>query len=306
MANREMLRAGEWAILEAHGPGQPAQRIGLVLHDQTDNTLRAKVRCDWSIADGEDELWRDLDADLERMASELGSQQILEWLETTASHTFRLGRRHAVTFSDLEAALEMLYFEHVIEDSATESEQAKDATISHTRTWPRALGPSLSFVALAVSVAFVATRSGFHHPSQSPPTTAEMAQKGSAYDAPLPPLLSQAFSTSLLDATLAETLSSLAQRATAIQFRRHRKFHLNIRPAARVRPRIARAALPSAPSLPVAIQAPASYVAFSLPSPPDFRPRHRFIHALIAPFRIVAVAFVGHENHSASKFKQSD
>ena len=306
MPNRETLRAGEWAILEAHWPGQQPKRIGLLLHDQTGNTLRVRIRSDWSIADSEGELWQDLDTYLERMASELGARQMLEWLENIASHTIRLGARHAVTFSHVEAALEMLYIQHLIEDSAIQSERPKNGTVSHSRTWPRALGPTVSFLALAASIAFVAIRSVSLHPSQSPIMTAKMAQKASAYDSPLPPLLSQAFPTRLMDVTLAENWSASGQRPTSIQSPRHRKFHLNIRPAASVRPRIIRAALGSAPSLSVPTQTPASNVALSLPSPPHFRPRHGFIHALIAPLRIFAVAFAGHENHTASKFEQND
>jgi hypothetical protein len=299
-----MLRAGEWAVLEAHWPGNQPQRIGLLLHDQTGNILRAKIRDDWSIADRDGELWRDLNADVERMASELGAQQTVEWLGN-ASHTIRLGSRKAVTFSDVDAALETLYIQHVIEGSAIEPEQAKDTAISQNRTWQRALGTSGSFLALAANIALVAVRSVSHHPSQPPPMAVEMVQKGSAYDNPLPPLLSEALPTRLLDLTLSTNLASSGHRATAVQrYPRHRNFHSNTRLAATVRPHILRAALPSPPALPLATPTPPSEVALSLPTPPDFRPRHRFLHALIAPFRTVALAFVDHENNSGSKSQQ--
>jgi hypothetical protein len=301
MPDPKTLRSGEWAILEAHWPGQPPQRIGLLLHDQTGNKLRAKVRRDWSTAEGESEAWADLAADIERMASEVGAQQTVEWLEDTASHTIRLGARKAVTFSDIEAALETLYIHHVIEGSATESKQAKGAGISRTRTWPRALGLSGSVGALAANIALFAVRSLSHHPSQSPAMTAQMAQKGCPYDSPLPPLLSDAFPNRLADVTLRGNLSASGQRATAIPSPRRRKFHPNTRSVATVRPHITRATLPPSPSLPIVTQTAPSGVAPSLPTPPDFRPRRRFLRAVITPFRTIALAFSGHGNDSASE-----
>ncbi len=305
MPNPEMLYTGEWATLEVHWPGRRCERIGLLLHDQTGNILRFKIRGDWSVPDGEEELWRDLNADLERMAAELGVQQMLEWLDSTASHVFRLGTRKAVIFSDIEAELDTLYNEHVIGGAVIESEQAKHKAMSHNGSWKCALSTSGSFLALAANIALVAVWSVSHHSSQAPATTAEMVQKGSAHD-PVPPLLSETFPTRLVDVTLPAELSLPAHRATAVRSPRHRSFHLDTRRVKIVRLNTVRAALPSPPSFPIATQTLPSEVALSLPSPPDFRPQHRLIHALMASFRTVGRVFVDHQNSPVSKPNQDD
>lgn len=309
MHSPEVVRVGEWAVLEAHWPGQPPQRIGLLIHDQTANILRAKIRSDWSRAHGDGELWRDLNADLERMSEEIGAQQVLDWLESTASHTVRLGAREAVTFSEIEVLLEDLYIQHVREDSRIEPEQAKETAISLRRSWRRTLGTSGSVLALAATIAFVAVRLVSHRPRKSPSTTAEMIQNSPALDTPLTPLLSEPFPTKRLDLTLPTNFSSSRHRATAVhQFPRRRNFHLNT-VAATLRLRISHVsepALPPPPTLLVATQTLPSAAPMSLPAAPDFRSRHRFFHALIIPFRAIAVAFLDHPINSATKSQQND
>lgn len=83
------------------------------------------------------------------MGSEVGAEQMLEWLESTASHRIRLSARQAVTFSDLNGVIEMLYMQHVIKGPGIETEQATGGAVSHTRTWRRALGTPRSLLALA-------------------------------------------------------------------------------------------------------------------------------------------------------------
>ena len=300
-----MLYTGEWATLEVHWPGRPCERIGLLLHDQTDNIVRFRIRDDWSVPDGEEELWRDLNADLERMAAELGVQQMLEWLDNTASHVFRLGTRKAVIFSDIEAVLDTLYNEHVIGGAVIESEQAKHKAMSHNGSWKCALSTSGSFLALAANIALVAVWSVAHHSSQAPATTAEMVQKGSAHDL-APPLLSEAFPTRLVDVTLPAELSSSAHRVTAVRSPRHRSFHLDKRQGTTVRVNTVRTAMPSQPSFPIVAQTLPSEVALSLPRSPDFRPENRFIHALMASFRTVGRVFVDHQNSPVSKTQHDD
>src|SRR4051812_30521657 len=84
---------GEWALLEAHWPGHASEPIGILLRERSQDRLYVKVRPEWwsRRPDSEEaELWRELAENLEQQAQEIGAAQVLEWLESTASHTIQI------------------------------------------------------------------------------------------------------------------------------------------------------------------------------------------------------------------------
>lgn len=110
------MHTGEWALLEAHLPGKIPERIGLILLDASHNALCVRIRPEWSARDDEREMWQDLGLDLERMASEIGPFEAMNWLESSASQAIRLSARQAIEFADPKIAFEALYAEHIAKE----------------------------------------------------------------------------------------------------------------------------------------------------------------------------------------------
>lgn len=110
------MHTGEWALLEAYLPGKIPERIGLILRDASRNALSVRIRPGWSARDDESEMWQNLAADLERMASDIGSCETMEWLESSASQAIRLSARHSIEFADPEIAFDTLYAEHITKE----------------------------------------------------------------------------------------------------------------------------------------------------------------------------------------------
>src|SRR3954471_18995926 len=101
----------EWALLEAHLPGQAPQRIGILLRDAKHDKLYVRTRPDWwlGLLDEEESLfWSELAEDLSERARELGAAQVLDWLEDTASHTLRISARQPIQLTNVKATLNSL------------------------------------------------------------------------------------------------------------------------------------------------------------------------------------------------------
>jgi hypothetical protein len=107
-----MREIGEWAFLEAHLPGCASELIGILLREADRDQLHVRLRPAWWSAlddDGEAELWRELAEDLEQQAREMGAARVLEWLESTASHTIQISRRQEIRLTTAQATLDHLY-----------------------------------------------------------------------------------------------------------------------------------------------------------------------------------------------------
>lgn len=108
-------KQGEYSLLLSDLPGQDVQTIGVLLLDPGTDTLRVRLRRDWStLASDEDaEVLEELEDDLLAKASQSGGAAVLEHLETIASQSIRVSDREAVTVRDFDRKLGELYREHV-------------------------------------------------------------------------------------------------------------------------------------------------------------------------------------------------
>lgn len=100
---------GEWAVLEAHFPGEPAIALGVVLRDDCDQ-LHVKLSSRWwqSYAEADSDIWELLAADLQEKARQYRASELLAWL-AQGSHAIRLSavRKHGIL--DAERDLNALY-----------------------------------------------------------------------------------------------------------------------------------------------------------------------------------------------------
>ncbi len=95
-------------------PGAEQEPAGVLLLDPASNQLLIKLKpsleqTDESIL----EVWQVMAVDLDSKAKVYGGAEVLEWLESTASHTFRVSERKRLEAADLETTLQQLYIEHV-------------------------------------------------------------------------------------------------------------------------------------------------------------------------------------------------
>ena len=110
---------GEWAFLEAHRSGCASAPIGILLRDVDRDQLYVRLRPEWwsLLPDqNEEEFWRGLAEDLEQKAREIGAVRVLEWLESTASHSIQISTRQNIQLTTAQATLHGLYQQH-LEDS---------------------------------------------------------------------------------------------------------------------------------------------------------------------------------------------
>ena len=116
MVNTQTGGKGEWALLEAHVPGCTPEPIGILLCDLDRNYLHVRTRKRWwDILPDEDasEIWQEFADDLEQRAQEMGSLELLDWLETTASHTLQISKRQSIQILVVETTLDSLFRQHV-------------------------------------------------------------------------------------------------------------------------------------------------------------------------------------------------
>jgi len=107
----------DWMLVFVCAPGAEAEQepAGVLLLDPTSNQLLIKLKpslehTDESIL----EVWQDMAVDLHSKAKVYGGAEVMEWLESTASHTFRVSeRKRSEAAADLETTLQQLYIEHV-------------------------------------------------------------------------------------------------------------------------------------------------------------------------------------------------
>jgi hypothetical protein len=118
MAQDDVVRNVEWAVVTAQSPGRGAISAGILLVDRTSDELYVKLLPELSKAEDEvAEFWRELPRDLLERSKAIGGSQVLSWLETTASHLIQLGPRSIAKASDPADELELLYYRYVIRAS---------------------------------------------------------------------------------------------------------------------------------------------------------------------------------------------
>ncbi len=110
----KMTKAGDWLLLTLHLPGRPPAAIGVLLLDTDHDRLHIKLR-DEPMAENNElaQILANLESDLQARAHEIGSGQLVDWLESTPSHTIRFGRRTRIEITDAEKQVNALYREHV-------------------------------------------------------------------------------------------------------------------------------------------------------------------------------------------------
>jgi len=108
-------RLGRFSVVQADLPGKGPVNIGVLLQDPASDQLYVRFRRDWDSLVDEEELdvFLDLADDLSRKASEMGSEQLLEYLESTVSGTLRVTDREPVVVEDFPRAVDRLYRQHV-------------------------------------------------------------------------------------------------------------------------------------------------------------------------------------------------
>jgi len=104
----------DWMLVLVCAPGAEPEPAGILLLDHTSNRLLVKLKpsleqTDESIL----EVWQDLADDLGSKAVAYGGAEVVDWLESTASHTFQVSDRKRLEAADLETALQQLYIGHV-------------------------------------------------------------------------------------------------------------------------------------------------------------------------------------------------
>lgn len=111
-----VLKSGEWCLLEVHLPMHPPRSVGVLLRERQSDKLTIKLRPAWwqFLGDGIDaEIWHELAEDLAAKAEELGAEQVIEWLASTASHVIQIGNQTRVQFEDAQKLVDALYTDHV-------------------------------------------------------------------------------------------------------------------------------------------------------------------------------------------------
>lgn len=114
--HKRTLTSAEWAILEVHCPGKRAEAIGVFVRDMKRNEIYMKSKPGWWALLPESvtpELWCQLFLDLAEKSRYLGADRMLEWLETSASHMFRLTDRQRLDVQDIADSVDALYSRYI-------------------------------------------------------------------------------------------------------------------------------------------------------------------------------------------------
>jgi hypothetical protein len=132
-------KLGEWALVEAHLPGLPPQNIGVLVRDVSDNRLCIRLRPQWwlgKVDEEESEIWSELFEGLAEDAQRLGADQVLEWLEKSASHAIRVSSRQEVRLTQAEVAAASLYGQHVdgLDKPLELAQRKRKQTVAFLRT----------------------------------------------------------------------------------------------------------------------------------------------------------------------------
>jgi hypothetical protein len=115
MAKNDVIRTVEWALLMAQLPARQRSSAGVLLLDLISDELHVRLQPELAGANEDAaEFWRELSDDLTKRSRAVGGHQVLEWLETTASHLIQLGSRHSIEATNPQETLDLLYERHVV------------------------------------------------------------------------------------------------------------------------------------------------------------------------------------------------
>jgi hypothetical protein len=102
-------------------PGQEGSSAGVLLLDSASDELYVRLTPELAGAHEEaSEFWRELSHDLMERSRTVGGKQVLDWLETTASHLIQLGSRHSIKAEYPQETMNLLYRQHVTCDLEAE------------------------------------------------------------------------------------------------------------------------------------------------------------------------------------------
>src|SRR5579871_5095605 len=114
---RSNSRRASWVMLEIARPGFDPVPYGILLADEETGklTFRLHDQAVFEDLDGTDiDVLTALPADLGDKAVEWGGRRLLDWLEDSASHFFRVTDRAAIGFSgSARAMVDRLFDQHV-------------------------------------------------------------------------------------------------------------------------------------------------------------------------------------------------
>jgi len=298
MVNTQVPGNGEWALLEVHVPGRKPEPAGILLRDVKDR-LHVRLRSEWSnILPDEDakQIWQELADDLEQKAREMGSAEILDWLETTASHTLQISPRRVVRVLDVASTLDSLFRQNVC---ASGGPGLKSPVLTRQRKSYSSLHSRLRVAAIAATLVLgILLSHGPSHPITKAVSKPELNPPHTKADQSivLPISSGLAYEPELLniDWQTRPTKRCNRQVHRVIQHR-HKRFNAQYlalhRPA-----RVHQMPLPSlytavAASSTAPLNTPSPLLT-TLPEPPKFKQRrNRFLHvfAVIAtPLRLLA------------------
>jgi hypothetical protein len=121
MAQNDVVRTVEWALVLAQLPARERSSAGVLLLDPISDELHVRLLPELAGANEDAaEFWRELSFDLIKRSRAVGGHQVLDWLETTASHLIQLGSRHSIQATNPQETLDLLYQRHVIGDPEVE------------------------------------------------------------------------------------------------------------------------------------------------------------------------------------------
>jgi hypothetical protein len=245
---------------------------------------------------------------LERTASDIGPFKTMDWLESSASQAIRLSARHAIEFADPEIAFETLYARYITQKLVPV--QSEEPIVGHVScaslNVQRAFSTYGWLLAVAVTITFVAGRSVRSNSVTHLSLPRKEALETEQLDAfPIIPLLPASLRVPIhLDITEPGNVSRPWHEAALRAYRRPQsrksfRLHAHVNPLVEVRRVVTESTVP--PSLPIPIQNQRQDLSPVLgppvPSLPEFHPRHRrFIRALAAPFRMLAILVTGHRD----------
>jgi phage repressor protein C with HTH and peptisase S24 domain len=108
-------RQGQYVLLEAHLPNQPARNIGVYLLDPASGRLWLRIRRGYDgLAEPEDvEVLEAIEEDILAQASEMGAAAFLESLEDSLSNVVRVSERQSIEVDAFSRVADRLFDQHV-------------------------------------------------------------------------------------------------------------------------------------------------------------------------------------------------
>jgi len=117
MNHNDVVRNVEWALLIVQQPGRECLPAGILLIDPISDQLHVRLLAELpKVHEGAVDFWRELSQDLIERSRAVGGHNVLNWLETTASHLIQLGTRHVLETTNPENMVNLLYRQHVAGD----------------------------------------------------------------------------------------------------------------------------------------------------------------------------------------------